>query len=335
MCFQAVVDALQQNSVDSLVARWQAEGLPDELRDGVSNVRHANWFSGVGMSLLQLVSFLEPELAPTLLTMGVRMDLHSACTLGDVEAIAELLDADPQGLDQAIDTYYPIQFALRHPAALRYLLKHGDDANRPIRKLAWFEWEDQAAEQGLAEHRLIHMVALGRGAEPHTETAAVLLEFGADLSAPSRPFGDAPLHLAAIYDRSHLIRWFVDHGVEVDLRTSHTGQTAASNNLFDDSAFAPFDTHGQTALMLALGEGQVGAVHTLIDCGADSGARDAAGFAPLHYAAGAFWSENVELVQLLLEQAASSDVTDREGRRAADLADAKGYAETSALLAAS
>ena len=71
--------------------------------------------------------------------------------------------------------------------------------------------------------------------------------------------------------------------------------------LFDNAPYAPFrNTHGKTALMLAAGEGQMEAVKVLLELGASVEAKDSAGFTPLHYAAGAFWQESTEIVELIL-----------------------------------
>jgi hypothetical protein len=46
-----------------------------------------------------------------------------------------MVDTNPSVVDTQVDTYYPLQFATSagQPDALRYLLEHGDDANRAIR----------------------------------------------------------------------------------------------------------------------------------------------------------------------------------------------------------
>lgn len=283
--------------------------------------RYANWFSGVGMTLLQLTAFVQPQSAPALLARGAELDLYTACALGDVAFIERCLSSTPGALNDCIDAYYPLQFGLGQPDTLRHLLRSGDDANRPLQKMGWFEWEDQAAEQGLAHWRPIHMVALGRGGD-RIESAEVLLEHGADLLAPSMPLGETALHIAAIYDQTMTVQWLLAHGVSVDIGTRRPH--AAVSTLFDQTPFAPFDAPGKTALMLALGEGHAGVVSALLAAGADCDARDDAGFTPLHYAAGSFWSERVDLVDLLL--ACGAYETNAQGDQGPlDVAAQKGY----------
>ena len=104
------------------------------------------------MSLLQLASFVRPAAALLLVADGhAEVDLHSACALGDTRLVEEIIKNNPAALNAQIDTYYPIQYALGHPEVIRLLLSHGDGPNRPIEKLAWFEWEDAAAKRKLLE----------------------------------------------------------------------------------------------------------------------------------------------------------------------------------------
>ena len=138
------------------------------------------------------------------------------------------------------------------------MLEHGEDPNRSIQKLAWFDWEGPAAERGVSDWRLIHMIGLGRG--NGIETVEVLIEFGADIDATALPFGDAAIHLSAIYDRAPLIWRFVEQGVDVDIPTADSLTNGTATDLFETESFAPFDGHGKTPLMLALGEGQSAAV---------------------------------------------------------------------------
>ena len=310
------------------------EGLLDSLGEvefGQTNeTRYASWFSGIGFTLIQLTAFLRSDWAAGLLERGMLVDLNTACDLGDVEAVKCLLDNDSSAHEKSINTYVPAQFALRHPRTLRALLEHGDDADRSIQKLAWFDWEDLAAERGVSDWRLIHMVGVGRGKE--IETAKVLNEFGADLEATASTFGDAAIHLAAIYDRAPLIRWFVEQGVAVDLPSVDSGVACGEADLFEAEPFSPFDGNGKTSLMLTLGEGQSEAVNVLLELGADVDAQDSLGHTPEHYAAGAFWQENLAHVERLVERSANLKEHSKSDELPLDLAKKKGYQETISLL---
>jgi ankyrin repeat protein len=331
MEFDSLIDAIRENDFGSFAA--QVRAIDDPANFAIANnSRYANWFSGLGATLLQLTSFVRPEFAPVLLEQGVAVDLHSACALGDVESVKRLLSDDPDSIKREVDTYLPIQFALRHPPALRILLQQGEHARRAIKKLAWFEWEDQAAERGLSNWRPIHMLALGRGDEPHIVTAELLREFGADLSETSSPFGEAPVHVAATYNRTHLLRWFADQGCDVNTPTADTGYNPATLNLFDAVPFAPFYTSGQTPLMIALGEGHAEAVHVLLELGASVNVVDSSGFTPLHYASAPYWQENPAHVTLMIEAGADVSAVSSDGRSPLDLAEQRGYDAAVSLL---
>ena len=181
-------------------------------------------------------AFLRSEWAPLLVERGAPLDLHSACALGDVEAIKCFLSEDRNAYEAAIDTYFPSLFALEHSQVLRALIEYGEDPNRSVQKLAWFDWEDPAAERGVSDWRLIHMIGVERGSG--IETAEVLIEFGADIDATALPFGDAAIHLSAIYDRAPLMRWFVDQGVAVDIPPAESPTSGTPTDLFETESFA-------------------------------------------------------------------------------------------------
>ena len=331
---ESFFDAIRANDRDKFVtALKSSRATPDWLDSHCNDIRYASWFSGLGATLLQITSFLRPELAPLLRERGATLDLHSACALGEIETVRQIVGSNPDTADQTVDGCLPIQFALRHPPVLRALLELGSDPNQPIKRLAWFDWEDQASERGLSDWRLIHMVALGRGDEPHIASAEVLKEFGADLRAYGSPFGDTALHLAAIYNRTHLIHWFVDNGVPVDIATADKGTREATAGLFDTKPFEPFEScHDQTPLMVALGEGQTDATNLLLELEADVHSRDSKGFTPLHYAAAPFWQENLASLERLVDLGAKVDAKDAGGRLAIELARAKGYDTTASFL---
>lgn len=306
----------------------------DDWRTTLNSDRYANWFSARGASLLQITSFLRPEFAQELVRRGVPVDLHSACALGDTQRIERLLSANPQLMDEQFDSYYPIQFALGQPAVLRRLLELGDDANRPLLRVAWFEWEDTAVERGVASWRPIHMLALGRNYKQLSESANILREHGADLRSIASPLGDAGIHLAAIYNQTELIEWFVINGVPIDLGTGANHPDCDLSELFEVEPFAPFtNSTDKTPLMLALGEGQKDAARRLIELGANVQHTDSEGFSPLHYAAAPFWNENLELIDLLLAYGADPNALDAQQRRPVDVAHSRGYAASSKRLA--
>jgi len=325
----AILAAMRDSDESRFITELQKLVDSRNLEIAIST-RYTDWFSGFGLTLLQLVVFVRPKLAEHVIKAGANIDLHSACSLGDIETIERLLAEHPQAITETIDTYFPIQYALRNLESLRTLLNHGDDPNRIVQKVGWFDWEDKAAARGTSDWRLMHMVALGRDKDAHL-AAEVLRAAGADLCLMADAFGLAPIHLSAIYDRVQLIRWFVENGCEVDARTADTGDSQ-SHGLYDTKPFSPFYTHDQTPLMLSLGEGQANAAQLLVQQGTDVNARDSGGFTPLHYASGPFWHETPTLIKLLLDQGADINVKSNDGMSPLDLAVEKKYEKTIAVL---
>lgn len=295
-----------------------------------NTIHYSNWFPGIGFTFLQLTSMVRPDYAQPLIDRGVEIDIHSACALGDVECIERLLKEDLGRLDTAIANFYPIQFATKHPEALDILLKYGDNPNREISALAWFDWESKAVERGLSMYKPIHLLAVGRGG---VASADCLYKYGADLSATSMPFGEAPIHLAAIYNKASLITWLVKRGIDVDAVTDRRHPGFKLGELFNESHFSPFEnSNRKTALMLAAGEGQTATVRQLINLGANACAGDSEGYTPLHYAAGAFWNSNVEIVELLMSAGAYTNSKSNSGLMPRDLARKKKYSAIIELL---
>src|SRR5262245_14318896 len=126
-------------------------------------------------------------------------DIHAACSSGDTEAIKYAVRLNPDAISDERDGYLPVQLTIpKHPDALTCLIQSGENPNRPIRKVHWFQWEDEAVARGLTGWHLIHMAALHGYHENSTRTVEVLRQFGAHLEAPSPLHGYSALHLAAI-----------------------------------------------------------------------------------------------------------------------------------------
>lgn len=295
------------------------------------NTKHyKNWFPGLGFTILQLTSMVRPEYAKILMDRGVEIDLHSACALADTQTIKKILAEDAGLINKSIAGFYPIQFATKKPQALNLLLEHGDDPNRDIKYLAWFDWESKAAAKGIARYKPLHLIAVGRGGVASAES---LYKFGADLNATSSPFGEAPIHLAAIYNKYSLITWLVENGIPVDTATDQRHKDFKVGELFNETHFSPFEkSHRKTALMLAAGEGHSATVRQLLALKANPNAHDSEGYTPLHYAAGAFWDDNLEIIDLLLKAGAESNTKSLSGLTPKDLAVKKNYADSVSLL---
>ena len=114
------------------------------------------------------------------LGVGAELDDFEAASLGSVECLGELLDADP-GLatTRSDDDFTALHFAafFDGPEAARLLLERGADVNA-------------FADNELGVHPLNSAAAAGRA-----DVARVLLEHGADPDARTRS-GHAPLDAA-------------------------------------------------------------------------------------------------------------------------------------------
>ena len=287
---------------------------------------------GQGLTLLQLASFRpwKQDTASTLRSLGAKLDLHSACGLGDVEAIANFLQTDAAAIENQVDTYYPLQFAITggKPEAVRALLQFGDDANRAIKKVCWFVWEDDAVSNNQMEWKPTHMATLWGLDETRNSIVGVLKGYGADLDACSPLHGYRPIHLAAMSGKVDVIRFLLANGVNVDSR-SHRWQPMNGIELEDWSSIGGYDW---TPLMVAAGEGHQAVVDLLIDGGADLNAINSLGQTSLHFAAAAFWRENLGIVRSLVAGGANVAMKDNEERRPVDMAVSKGFMETAELL---
>ena len=317
---------------DSNFAVYQelVASLSIDKLDSPNTIHYSDWFPGIGFSLLQLTSMVRPTYAKPLIDKGVKIDLHSACALGDFQIIESLLKEDPSLINNCIAGFYPIQFSTKNQEALNLLLEHGEDPNKDITHLAWFDWETKAAEKGIGNYKPIHLIAVGRGS---VATAECLHKFGADLSATSSPFGEASIHLAAIYNKALLIEWLVEHGIDVDTVTGQRHADLKLGELFNETHFSPFEeSYRKTALMLAAGEGQIAAVRELIKLKANPNAQDTEGYTPLHYAAGAFWNSNIEIIKLLINSGAVIKSKSHSGLTPRDLAVKKNYTSSAELL---
>ena len=114
------------------------------------------------------------------LAAGAELDVFEAASLGDVNGLRELLEAEPElATARSDDDFTALHYAafFDGPEAARLLLECGADVNA-------------FADNELGVHPLNSAAAAGR-----TDVARVLLEHGADPTAPTRR-GFTPLDAA-------------------------------------------------------------------------------------------------------------------------------------------
>ncbi|GAB5404858.1 MAG: hypothetical protein Aurels2KO_30890 [Aureliella sp.] len=280
----AILDGNEQ-AVASLLDEAEDSAV---LRERIANRRPTNHCIGFDMTLLQLASVREREkgnTAKVLLERGALLDLHSACGLGHLEQIDRLVGERPGRINEQVDTYFPIQLAITagRASSIERLMQHGEDANRELRKVAYFGWEDDARSQDYTPWRPIHMAALWGFNSARIPVAQELAAAGADLNALSPLDGFRPIHLLAMSNRVEMIRWLVGCGVEVDSRTDRCDII----ELVDEPG--PMKGLSNTPLMVAAAEGFADATACLIELGADPTAVNDQGLRAMDFAQKRFW----------------------------------------------
>ena len=175
-------------------------------------------------------------------------------------------------------------------------------------------------------------VAKGRG-----EIVEYLLEKGANPDAGVK-FGGA-LHVAAQNEREDIVRAFLEHGADVNLRnrwqqtplhrtTKNESDAIAKLLIAGGADVAAKDGWGRTPLHRCRSKP---VAEALLAAGADVNAADSKGLTPLHWAAASDTFDR-PTVELLLEKGADPELKDGEGRTPRELAKEKGQDGLPAIL---
>ena len=286
------------------------------LSTRIADERPTNHAIGKDATLLQFASFRPwrgGDLSPLLLAQGAEVDLHSACGLGMADRIEQILAGDESLLNVQVDTYFPLQYAITANRAdsIRCLMKHGDNPNRDLKKMAYFGWEDDAIDLGYKPWKPIHMASLWGFDATRIPVAKALLDAGADINAVSPLDGYRPLHLVAMPNRVDMIRFYVENGADVDCRSKECDVI----RLAQEDGGPHEHTFEMTPLMIACCEGFVEATQCLIELGADLKARNDRGQTALHLAANRHWDGQPydRVIELLIERGADKTAKDDQG----------------------
>ena len=287
---QVFTDAIKGGDLEHLKQIIQSASDRSKLLTTRISQTPTNHAIGKDATLLQFASFRKwqgENMASAFLDNGVEVDLHSACGLGMTDRIDELLAADPAAAGEQVDTYFPLQYAISSGRAesVHALMKNGDDPNRDLRKVAYFGWEDEVLDQQYTSWKPIHMSSLYGFDEERIPVMDALREYGVDLNAVSPLDGFRPIHLVAMPNRVHMIRFLVEHGVDVDSRSDSCQTFALSEG--NEGSISGVEC---TPLMVAAGEGFLEATQCLLELGADPNAQNSEGKSALDFAKRKFWN---------------------------------------------
>ena len=277
------------------------------------------------LTLLQLAALYRPELAHELVSEGHECDLHSSCALGCVDRIVEL--ASEEALSQTQEHLTPMGWAILkgHADSVDALLRHGDNPNRPLQRIGFFEWEIQAL--GSVSWFPVHAASTHGYHETASKLVQLLVEAGANVEELS-PLGYTPLAMACIYSWTDVISTLLRLGADIDARSE-----VESDLVWRLSAPANAErASGQTPLMIAAGEGQSKSVELLLTHGCATNLVDSSGMTALHVAANPWWKENLTVVKLLLDAGMDPQFKNAMGKTPAELAKRGGLKETFTLL---
>jgi len=168
---------------------------------------------------------------------------------------------------------------------------------------AWVEAASTAGAESL-------QYAVQQGKE---DIARTLIAGGADVNAPDAELGNTPLHTAVYACRQSVTLLLLSNG--------------ADPNLQNQAAQTPL----HAAALCGAGKELV---LLLLRHRADPNVRDASGQTPLHTVAGGqHWTrQDAEVAALLVEYGAQSDIKDKNGKTALDLARERGHEDLVRLL---
>lgn len=202
--------------------------------------------------------------------------LVQACTNGNAKLVALLLAAGASANTPAATGETPLMTCARTGAldAVRTLVAHGADVNT----------------KETTQHQTALMWA---AAEQHPRVVHALIEAGGDVNANTTS-GFTALHFAARAGDIATTQTLLDAGVDVNIRSrpdpepargadGRASRAAAATLVANGSMNFP----GSTPLLVATVRGHVALARYLLERGADPNVLDA-GFAPLHWASGAW-----------------------------------------------
>lgn len=303
---------------------WSSKTV-DLLSANESNRQSVGLSQKTDLSALQIAALYDEDLADAMLDQGVACDLHSACALGKTDVVRQLgAQAD---LTSEVDLLPPIGYALLkgQTDSLSKLLELGDEASRLLHRIGFFVWEIELINH--ARWRPIHMAATHGYLDSAPAAIRMLVQHGARLDEPCM-LGESSLHLASTYGWMDVMTTLIELGATVDLPTIEVADEI--HKAASPSGEAP--DLNVTPLMVASREGKPDAVRLLLQAGADVNTTSKTGRSALHFAAGAWWSPNPAVVEILLEAGANPELRDRQDNLPVYYAHKKEYDSVTEIL---
>lgn len=142
----------------------------------------------------------QPEVADLLRSKGAALSIYDACAVGDRDRALQLLTEDPRLIAfLSHDGWTPLHLAsfFGQKALVEFLLDHGAD----IHVVSKNEQSVMPLHSALANRQV--------------ETAALLIERGADIEARQPTYEYTPLHYAAANGLAPIVRTLLDCGAKI------------------------------------------------------------------------------------------------------------------------
>ncbi len=192
--------AIEADDVDTVVSLLATDASLAEMRDD----------QGVSV-LMRARNGSDRELMDAVMAAGPTLDIFEAAAFGKIEAMKELLDADPSLVTAfSADGFTALHFPAFFGGAEAARLLLGRDADVDAHGRGWMT------------RTPLDSAAAGR----HIDVARLLLEAGADLNA-RQSGGWTPLHSAAHNGDLELVKLLLEHGADPNV-TNDEGASALS-----------------------------------------------------------------------------------------------------------